>query len=60
MACPPEDYGGIHGYKNLLSILSNPQSVEYKDMISWLGGKFDPELFDPISISFDDPKKGLS
>jgi hypothetical protein len=57
MACPPEDCGGIHGYKNLLSILSNPQNEEYKDMITWLGGKFDPKLFDPESVTFDDPKK---
>lgn len=57
MACPPEDCGGIHGYKNLLSILSSPSNEEYKDMITWLGGKFDPKLFYPESISFDDPKK---
>jgi hypothetical protein len=57
MACPPEDCGGIPGYYNLLSILKNPQNEEYEDMINWLGGIFDPKLFDPESVMFDNPMK---
>jgi prepilin-type processing-associated H-X9-DG protein len=30
---------------------------EYEDMINWLGGEFDPKLFDPESVIFDNPKK---
>jgi hypothetical protein len=26
-------------------------------MITWLGGEFDPESFDPESVSFDDPQE---
>jgi Plasmid pRiA4b ORF-3-like protein len=45
-ACPPEDVGGVDGYLNLLSILDNPAHEEHADMISWLGGPFDPTVFD--------------
>lgn len=41
-AAPPEDCGGTWGYKRLLKIISNPNHSEYKEMIDWLGGKFDP------------------
>jgi Plasmid pRiA4b ORF-3-like protein len=41
----------------LLRILNNPKNEEYEDMINWLGGEFDPKLFDPESVLFDDPKK---
>ena len=57
MACPPEDCGGIDGYYDLLSVLSDPKNEEYNEMIEWLGGEFDPEKFDPKDISFDDPKE---
>jgi hypothetical protein len=57
MACPPEDCGGIGGYYNLLSVLSDPQNEEYDKMIEWLGGKFNPDIFDPKAVSFDDPKE---
>ncbi len=57
MACPPEDCGGIGGYYNLLSVLSDPQNEEYDEMIEWLGGEFNPDIFDPKAVSFDDPKE---
>jgi hypothetical protein len=57
MACPPEDCGGIHGYYNLLKVLSDPDNEEYDEMIEWLGGEFDPEIFDPQDVVFDDPKE---
>jgi hypothetical protein len=46
MACPPEDCGGVYGYVKLLEILNDPMHEEYKDMLEWVGGKFDPERFD--------------
>lgn len=57
MACPPEDCGGIGGYYHLLSVLSDNNSEEYTEMIEWLGGEFDPEIFDPEAVSFDDPQE---
>ena len=55
-ACPPEDCGGVRGYENLLKTLSNPEDDEYEEMITWLGGKYNPEEFDPDKIIFDNPK----
>jgi hypothetical protein len=56
-ACPHEDCGGTGGYANLLEIISDPSDEEYQDMLEWLGGKFDPEHFDPREVRFDDPGK---
>jgi hypothetical protein len=44
-ACPPEDCGGILGYKDLLEIIKNPEDPEYEETIQWLGA-FDPTAFD--------------
>ncbi len=43
---PPEDCGGIWGYYDLLDILSDKSDPEYKEVIDWLGGEYDPERFD--------------
>lgn len=56
-ACPPEDCGGDYGYYRLLDILSDPDHEEYRDMIAWLGGAYDPEHFVPDEVVFDNPKK---
>ncbi|HZH60276.1 MAG TPA: plasmid pRiA4b ORF-3 family protein [Metabacillus sp.] len=32
---PPEDVGGIYGYKEFLSILANPQHPDYNQMVRW-------------------------
>ena len=58
-ACPPEDCGGIGGYDNLLEIISNPAHEEYEEMMEWLGGRYDPEAFDPAQAKFDNPKERL-
>lgn len=44
-ACPPEDCGGIGGYEHLLEALSNPHHPDHKEMRTWVGKHFDPELF---------------
>lgn len=54
-ACPPEDCGGVWGYKDFLEIISDPDHEEHKEMIEWAGGEFDPEHFDVKEVSFDDP-----
>jgi hypothetical protein len=44
-ACPPEDCGGIHGYKELLEVLKNPKHPEYRETKVWVGSKFNPTNF---------------
>ncbi len=44
-ACPPEDCGGVGGYRHLLNVLKNPNCEEYEEMVDWLGGDFDPKDF---------------
>jgi hypothetical protein len=53
--CPPEDCGGIHGYRNFLRVIADPSDPEHESMLEWIGGPFDPEDFDPTRIHFDDP-----
>ena len=56
-ACPPEDCGGVHGFLELLKIIRTPSHKEHKSMMTWLGGKYDPEAFHPKNVRFDNPKK---
>jgi hypothetical protein len=51
-ACPPEDCGGILGYKDLLDILKNPEDAEYETTLEWLGD-FDPNAFDLEAINHE-------
>jgi len=47
-ACPPEDCGGVHGYRELLEIQKDKSHPLYQERIMrWLGRPFDPEYFDP-------------
>lgn len=46
-ACPPEDVGGSWGYSDILKALkTKPRNQQAKDFLEWVGGSFDPELFD--------------
>jgi hypothetical protein len=56
-ACPPEDCGGVGGYEDLLAVIRDPSHEEHESMLQWLGGRFDPEKFDPKKVTFDDPAK---
>ena len=58
-ACPPEDCGGVWGYKEFLEAIKNPEHEEHETMLEWIGGEFDPEHFDPKEVRFDDPNKRL-
>ncbi|MDQ3441953.1 MAG: plasmid pRiA4b ORF-3 family protein [Planctomycetota bacterium] len=49
-AAPPDDCGGIGGYAHLLDVLKDPEHDEHDDMIEWLGGTFDPAVFDPAEF----------
>ena len=54
-ACPPEDVGSIPGYYDFLEVINNPKHEAYKSMLSWIGGKYDAEKFDPQTVKFDNP-----
>ncbi len=58
-ACPPEDCGGVGGYEDVLRVLQDPTDEEYENTMQWLGGRYDPEAFDPNRVRFDNPKKRL-
>ncbi len=56
-ACPPEDCGGVTGYKELIKIIDDRSHEEYDEMMQWLGGSYDPDAFDANAVQFDSPKK---
>lgn len=45
-ACPPEDCGGVGGYENFLDAIRDPEHEEHNEYLEWIGGRFDPEVFD--------------
>lgn len=45
-ACPPEDVGSIPGYEDFLEAMGDPDHPEHEDYVEWIGGEFDPEVFD--------------
>lgn len=45
-ACPPEDCGGVWGYANLVEAVGDPKHPEHEDLLDWVGGSFDPAVFD--------------
>jgi hypothetical protein len=50
-ACPPEDVGGTTGYREFLEVLADPSDDQHEQFVGWIGGKFDPETFDPKKAS---------
>jgi len=50
-ACPPEDVGAIPGYEDFLKAIRNKRHPEHKEMLAWIGGRFDPEEFDLEAIN---------
>ena len=50
-ACPPEDCGGVGGYEYLLEVLSDPSHDQHEELLEWVGGQYDPELFDLRAIN---------
>ena len=45
--CPPEDVGGVSGYEEFLEVMADPSQPEHKEWMTWAGGEFVPERFDP-------------
>ena len=58
-ACPPEDVGGPWGYKTFLEALSDPKHREHDQYRQWIGGSFEPEIFDPARVRFENPSRRL-
>jgi hypothetical protein len=50
-ACPPEDCGGVGGYAELLEVLADPGHEDHDHFTQWVGGSFDPTLFDLVSTN---------
>lgn len=49
--CPPEDCGGIPGFKQMLEALKNPGDEEYDSYTEWLGEVYNPYYFDRDRIN---------
>jgi len=43
---PPEDIGGVSGYREFLAIIADPTHEEHASMLERVGGAFDPTTFD--------------
>ena len=51
-ACPPNDVGGIHGYKEMLrTIKENPDGEEAVEYYKWLGSRWDEKYFPAIDTA---------
>ena len=44
-ACPPEDCGGVYGYREILKTVSSGSAVKKEELEEWLGYEFDPDDF---------------
>lgn len=62
-ACPPEDCGGVWGYRDLQKILNNPKHEEYAKKLEWLcidrPEEFDPAEFLSTEVVFENPEARL-
>ena len=55
MKCPPEDSGGIWGYREMLEALKDPAHPERGSYLDWL----DVDDYDPYHFSTDEINKYL-
>jgi hypothetical protein len=49
----------VSGYQEFLEIIMNPAHEQYIRMLTWAGGEFDPEYFNPKKVKFTDPAERL-
>ena len=50
-ATPPEDCGGMSGYRELLKILKKPAHPEYNSWRKWLPRDFDPDHYNIRAVN---------
>jgi hypothetical protein len=48
---PPEDCGGVPRYREFLKAIRDPSHEEHEAMLEWVGGSFDPEVFDVAAVN---------
>jgi hypothetical protein len=56
-ACPPEDCGGIEGFHNFLEAALVIGHDDHNETLTWAGGEFNINKFDPHEVIFDDPQQ---
>jgi PHD/YefM family antitoxin component YafN of YafNO toxin-antitoxin module len=56
-ACPPEDCGGTWGYREILEILTDPDTDGHRKQHQWVGEDFDPHHFEARAVYFHDPRQ---
>jgi hypothetical protein len=59
-SCPPEDCGGPWGYETFLEAIRNKKHPQHKELLTWIGGSFDPEYFDLEVVNASLRKSDLS
>jgi hypothetical protein len=50
-ACPPEDVGGVEGYRQFLAAVRDSSHEDHEAMLEWVGGQFDPTALDLASVN---------
>jgi len=45
MNCPPEDCGGVWGYRDFLAAIADPSSSKAEEWSEWMDRDFDPKEF---------------
>ena len=50
-ACPPEDSGGMFAYSDFLEAITDSEHPEHIHLLSWVGGRFDPEAFNRAEVN---------
>jgi Plasmid pRiA4b ORF-3-like protein len=58
-ACPPEDVGGVNGFAEFLEAIADRKHPEHTEDLRWAGGSYDPAVFAPEKVKFDDPQERL-
>ena len=54
--CPPEDCGGIPGFRDMLKILNDKKHPEYRETKTWVGRGYDAAKLDLDKINKELPK----
>ncbi len=50
-ACPPEDCGGVGGYKDFRVALADPAHPEHEHLREWARAGFDADAFDQMAVT---------